>query len=102
MKRMPDTRQTVLFSATLPKLLIEFARAGLKDPTMIRLDTDTKLSENLQTAFLSVRAIEKIPALLFLLREQVSSYSFFLLTNSLLLIPSLSCFPLFFSCLFFS
>lgn len=27
-QRLPDTRQTLLFSATLPKLLVEFARAG--------------------------------------------------------------------------
>lgn len=26
--RLPESRQTVLFSATLPKLLVEFARAG--------------------------------------------------------------------------
>jgi ATP-dependent RNA helicase DDX54/DBP10 len=47
-KRLPDSRQTLLFSATLPKLLVEFAKAGLHDPTLIRLDVDTKLSENLQ------------------------------------------------------
>lgn len=27
-RRFPDTRQTLLISATLPKLLVEFARAG--------------------------------------------------------------------------
>ena len=46
-KRLPDSRQTLLFSATLPKLLVEFAKAGLHDPTLIRLDVDTKLSEQL-------------------------------------------------------
>lgn len=35
--RLPDSRQTVLFSATLPKLLVEFARAGLSDPVLLRL-----------------------------------------------------------------
>ncbi len=33
--RLPDSRQTVLFSATLPKLLVDFAKAGLADPTLI-------------------------------------------------------------------
>lgn len=47
-KRLPDTRQTLLFSATLPKLLVEFARAGLHDPTLVRLNVDSKLSEHLQ------------------------------------------------------
>ena len=48
LSRLPESRQTVLFSATLPKLLVEFARAGLHDPTLIRLDVDTKLSEQLK------------------------------------------------------
>ena len=30
-RRLPPVRQTVLFSATLPKSLIEFARAGLQN-----------------------------------------------------------------------
>ena len=46
--RLPESRQAVLFSATLPRLLVEFARAGLHDPTLIRLDVDTKLSEQLK------------------------------------------------------
>lgn len=34
--RLPDSRQTLLFSATLPKVLVEFAKAGLSDPVLIR------------------------------------------------------------------
>lgn len=34
--RLPDSRQTLLFSATLPKLLVDFAKAGLNDPVLIR------------------------------------------------------------------
>lgn len=34
--RLPDSRQTVLFSATLPKILVDFAKAGLNDPVLIR------------------------------------------------------------------
>lgn len=34
--RLPDNRQTLLFSATLPKVLVEFARAGLSDPVLLR------------------------------------------------------------------
>jgi ATP-dependent RNA helicase DDX54/DBP10 len=32
--RLPDTRQTVLTSATLPKMLVDFAAAGLHDPVL--------------------------------------------------------------------
>ncbi|KAL0610723.1 ATP-dependent RNA helicase DDX54 [Plecturocebus cupreus] len=46
--RLPGGHQTVLFSATLPKLLVEFARAGLTEPVLIRLDVDAKLNEQLK------------------------------------------------------
>ncbi|KAH0625436.1 hypothetical protein JD844_014953 [Phrynosoma platyrhinos] len=59
--RLPESRQTVLFSATLPKLLVEFARAGkpldlvigLTEPVLIRLDVESKLSEQLKVGELA-------------------------------------------------
>ena len=30
-RRLPESRQTLLFSATLPKVLIDFAKAGITD-----------------------------------------------------------------------
>jgi ATP-dependent RNA helicase DDX54/DBP10 len=67
--RLPAERQTTLFSATLPKLLVDFARAGLQDPTLVRLDVETKLSENLKMQFFGLRRRDKTALLLFLLRE---------------------------------
>ena len=47
--RLPDARQTALFSATLPKLLVEFAKAGLSDPTLIRdHDVSSSQTQNVQ------------------------------------------------------
>ncbi|XP_075838250.1 ATP-dependent RNA helicase DDX54 [Microtus pennsylvanicus] len=69
--RLPGGHQTVLFSATLPKLLVEFARAGLTEPVLIRLDVDTKLNEQLKTSFLLVREDTKAAVLLYLLRNVV-------------------------------
>lgn len=37
LNRLPASRQMVMFSATLPKLLVDFAKAGLSDPVLIRL-----------------------------------------------------------------
>ncbi|KAL4957281.1 P-loop containing nucleoside triphosphate hydrolase protein [Aspergillus filifer] len=68
---LPSTRQTLLFSATLPKSLVEFARAGLQDPTLIRLDTESKISPDLQNAFFSVKSAEKEGALLYVLHEVI-------------------------------
>lgn len=32
-------------SATMPKVLVDFAKAGLHNPTLLRLDTETKISD---------------------------------------------------------
>ncbi|XP_068095990.1 ATP-dependent RNA helicase DDX54 [Hyperolius riggenbachi] len=66
--RLPETRQTLLFSATLPKMLLEFARAGLTEPVLVRLDVDSKLSDQLKLAFFHVRAEDKPAVLLHILR----------------------------------
>ncbi|XP_040299753.1 ATP-dependent RNA helicase DDX54 [Herpailurus yagouaroundi] len=69
--RLPGGHQTVLFSATLPRLLVEFARAGLTEPVLIRLDVDAKLNEQLKTSFFLVREDTKAAVLLHLLRTVV-------------------------------
>ncbi|KAF7167853.1 hypothetical protein CNMCM5623_001016 [Aspergillus felis] len=68
---LPANRQTLLFSATLPKSLVEFARAGLQEPTLVRLDTESKISPDLQNAFFSVKSSEKEGALLYILQEVI-------------------------------
>ncbi|XP_018784942.1 PREDICTED: ATP-dependent RNA helicase DDX54 [Bactrocera latifrons] len=66
--RLPASRQTVLFSATLPKLLVNFARAGLNDPILLRLDVESKLPEGLMLKFLYCRPDERYTALVVLLK----------------------------------
>lgn len=68
---MSSARQTLLFSATMPRILAEFARAGLKDPELIRLDAESKISPDLKMHFFRVREEEKLAALLFLLQEVI-------------------------------
>ncbi|CAB1429228.1 unnamed protein product [Pleuronectes platessa] len=68
-RRLPETRQTLLFSATLPKLLVEFARAGLTEPVLIRLDVDSKLSDQIKLSFFHVRMDDKPAMLLHILRN---------------------------------
>ncbi|BEI90714.1 uncharacterized protein CcaverHIS019_0307840 [Cutaneotrichosporon cavernicola] len=69
--RLPTTRHNLLFSATLPTTLAEFAKAGLNNPAFIRLDTEHRISPDLELAFLSVKPDEKEAALLVLLREVI-------------------------------
>jgi ATP-dependent RNA helicase DDX54/DBP10 len=71
LKKVSDHRQTLLFSATLPAALAEFARAGLREPELVRLDVDHKISENLRMAFLTMRAEEKDAALLYLVQHRI-------------------------------
>ncbi|WEW57360.1 ATP-dependent RNA helicase dbp10 [Emydomyces testavorans] len=68
---LPQARQTLLFSATLPKSLVEFARAGLQEPTLVRLDTESKISPDLQSAFFTVKSAEKEGALLHILHDVI-------------------------------
>lgn len=70
---MPSTRQTALFSATLPRSLVDFANAGLCNPLLIRLDADTKLSEDLRNVFLSVQTESKDSMLLYLLKNIIKT-----------------------------
>ncbi|KAK6374283.1 ATP-dependent RNA helicase dbp10 [Lithohypha guttulata] len=68
---LPFSRQTLLFSATLPKSLVEFARAGLQDPVLVRLDAESKISPDLQSAFFTVKSSEKEGALLHILQDVI-------------------------------
>lgn len=68
---LPLNRQTLLFSATLPKSLVEFARAGLQEPSLVRLDAESKISADLQSAFFSVKSAEKEGALLHVLQDLI-------------------------------
>ncbi|KAK3174340.1 ATP-dependent RNA helicase dbp10 [Lepraria neglecta] len=66
---LPQSRQTLLFSATLPKSLVEFARAGLLEPHLVRLDAESKISPDLQSAFFTMKSVEKEGALLHVLSD---------------------------------
>ncbi|KAK0604219.1 hypothetical protein LWI29_013272 [Acer saccharum] len=71
--QLSENRQTLLFSATLPSALAEFAKAGLRDPHLVRLDLDTRISPDLKLTFFTLRPEEKYAALIYLIREQISS-----------------------------
>ncbi|CAA6660380.1 unnamed protein product [Spirodela intermedia] len=70
-----ENRQTLLFSATLPSALAEFAKAGLRDPQLVRLDLETKISPDLKLTFFSLRQEEKFAALIFLTQSTMLSSS---------------------------
>lgn len=71
LSRLQTNRQTLLFSATLPQLIVDFTKAGLYNPTLIRLDTEGKINDNLKTIFLGCRNEDKLAVLIHILREIV-------------------------------
>lgn len=73
--RLPECRQTLLFSATLPKVLVDFAKAGLTDPVLLRLDVDSKIPEELALSFIVCRPEEKLAVLLCLLKNIIKDDS---------------------------
>ncbi|GER38746.1 dead box ATP-dependent RNA helicase [Striga asiatica] len=71
--KLGENRQTLLFSATLPSALAEFAKAGLRDPQLVRLDLETRISPDLKLTFFTLRQEEKYAALLYLIREHIDT-----------------------------
>ena len=67
---MPEHRQTMLFSATMPKALMEFTKTGMmQDPTVVRLDSEVQVSAELRMGFITCRSAEKDAVLLHLVRD---------------------------------
>lgn len=71
LRYLPVSRQSSLFSATLPKSLVEFAKAGLQNPVLIRLNVESMISDDLQSAFFSIKSSEKEAGLFYLLHEVI-------------------------------
>ncbi|RHY35336.1 hypothetical protein DYB32_000189 [Aphanomyces invadans] len=71
LSNMPASRQTLLFSATLPRALVQFARAGLTEPELIRLDVENQISDQLKVSFFTMRTEDKNAALIYLLRDMI-------------------------------
>ncbi|KAL2894087.1 putative DEAD-box ATP-dependent RNA helicase 29 [Bienertia sinuspersici] len=73
LNQLSENRQTLLFSATLPSALAEFAKAGLHDPQTIRLDVEKKISADCELTFFTMRPEEKNAALVYLVREVINT-----------------------------
>jgi len=72
----PESRQTMLFSATMPKSLVEFTRSGTilgDDPAIVRLEKEVNVSEELRLGFITCRSDEKDAALLHLVKDICST-----------------------------
>lgn len=67
---MPETRQTVLFSATLPQSIRAIAERHLRDPKHVKIQTKTQTVTKIEQAHLLVHADQKTNAVLSLLEVE--------------------------------
>lgn len=70
-QRLPDSKQTLLFSATMPQKLADFAKVGLKNPLFVRLDVESNLSATLKSIHLQCNQQDKFAILIHLLKNFV-------------------------------
>ncbi|CAD5110048.1 DEAD/DEAH box helicase [Zestomonas carbonaria] len=67
---MPESRQTVLFSATLPASIRAIAERHLREPKHIKIAAKTQTVTAIDQAHLMIHADQKIPAVLRLLEVE--------------------------------
>ena len=63
MKSIPERRQTLLFSATMPKEVENLAKKFMKEPHRISVGSENKGAENIQHFYYKVQARDKYMAL---------------------------------------
>ncbi len=63
LKFVPATRQTLLFSATMPKPILELTKKYQKDPVRIKVNHQDLTVPNVEQEYFEVRSREKIDAL---------------------------------------
>lgn len=71
--RMPNSRQSLLFSATISSQVKDFTLSGMKDYRMVQVDRDSKLSDQLKLHFFVVRSNEKDAALMYVINEHIQA-----------------------------
>lgn len=59
MDRLNDERQTIFFSATMPKAIINFAKRYQQDPEIIRVTKEELTTKNIEEYYLELRENEK-------------------------------------------
>lgn len=59
----PDTRQTALFSATMPKEIRKIAQSYLRNPEEIRIESEAATGENIDQVYWMVSGTHKLDAL---------------------------------------
>lgn len=70
LKKTPDTRQTMLFSATMPSQILELGKKYLKSPQEVRVSEDSLSVKNIKQYYVETSKFDKLNVLLQLLVEK--------------------------------
>ncbi len=83
LKETPETRQTALFSATMPKEVMGIARRHLKNPVEIKIKAKTSTVETIVQRFWQVKGLHKLDALTRILEaEEIEGMIVFVRTKT--------------------
>lgn len=83
LKDTPATRQTALFSATMPKEVLSIARRYMNDPVEIRIKAKTSTVETIVQRFWQVKGLHKLDALTRILEaEEIEGMLVFVRTKT--------------------
>ncbi len=63
LQKTPETRQTALFSATMPREILSLGRRYLKNPVHIRISPEKLTVERIEQSYISVRSFHKLELL---------------------------------------
>ena len=73
LSQTPESRQTALFSATMPYPILMLSRRYLKDPAMCQVENATRAVEAIEQSYISVRPFQKTELLArLLIRDNVT------------------------------
>jgi len=79
----PPQRQTALFSATMPKEVLQIARKHLRDPVEIRIRAKTSTVETIEQRYWQVKGLHKLDALTRILEaEEIDAMIVFVRTKT--------------------
>lgn len=81
MKFIPQKRQTLLFSATLPKNIIDMSQKFLTDPVRVSVGSTVMPTENVKQEMIHMQDSEKYPKLLEQLNQRDGSVILFIKTK---------------------
>lgn len=68
--RLPENRQTLLFSATLPSKIVQLAKSMMKNPERINLAPSNKAAEGVAQGMYYVEERDKLPLVLHLYEQE--------------------------------